>query len=85
MYDYDPKNKTLNRKAEDIILQIDNNGNIVVYDKNSKGYRDLLRMNVIEENRVLYENDYYGRYSYSSSSFSTPTCGGHTYMFFIQA
>ena len=52
MYDYDPKNKTLNRKAEDIILQIDNNGNIVVYDKNSKGYRDLLRMNVIEENRV---------------------------------
>ena len=76
MYDYDPKSKTLNRKAEDIILQIDNNGNIVVYDKDSKGYRDLLRMNVIEENRVLYEDSYYGTYSYSSSSFTTITCKG---------
>ncbi|MEI0565732.1 hypothetical protein [Brachyspira pulli] len=74
MYDYDPKTKTLNRKAEDIILQIDNNGNIVVYDKNSKGYRDLLRMNVIEENRVLYESGSYGNYSYSSSSFVTRNC-----------
>ncbi|AEM22498.1 hypothetical protein Bint_1882 [Brachyspira intermedia PWS/A] len=76
MYDYDPKTKTLNRKAEDIILQIDNNGNIVVYDKDSKGYRYLLRMNVIEENRVLYEDDYYGSYSYSSSSFTTTDCKG---------
>ncbi|MEI0508008.1 hypothetical protein [Brachyspira intermedia] len=76
MYDYDPKSKTLNRKAEDIILQIDNNGNIVVYDKDSKGYRDLLRMNVIEENRVLYEDSYYGTYSYSSSSFTTTDCKG---------
>ncbi|AEM22242.1 hypothetical protein Bint_1623 [Brachyspira intermedia PWS/A] len=76
MYDYDPKTKTLNRKAEDIILQIDNNGNIVVYDKDSKGYRDLLRMNVIEENRVLYEDSYYGTYSYSSSSYTTINCKG---------
>ena len=70
MYDYDPKSKILNRKAEDIILQIDNSGNIVVYDKDSKGYDDLLRMNVIEEDRVLYEDYYYGKYSYSSSSFT---------------
>ncbi|MEI0557090.1 hypothetical protein [Brachyspira intermedia] len=76
MYDYDPKTKTLNKKAEDIILQIDNNGNIVVYDKDSKGYDDLLRMNVIEENRVLYEDDYYGSYSYSSSYFTTINCNG---------
>lgn len=76
MYDYDPKSKILNRKAEDIILQIDNSGNIVVYDKDSKGYDDLLRMNVIEENRVLYEDYYYGKYSYSSSSFTTITCKG---------
>ena len=76
MYDYDPKTKTLNRKAEDIILQIDNSGNIVVYDKDSIGYNDLLKMNVIEENRVLYENDYYGTYSYSSTSFTTTDCKG---------
>ena len=76
MYDYDPKSKTLNKKAEDIILQIDESKNIVVYDKDSKGYDDLLRMNVIEENRVLYEDYYYGKYSYSSSSFSTITCKG---------
>ena len=76
MYDYDPKTKTLNRKAEDIILQIDNDGNIVVYDKDSKGYRYLLRMDVIEENRVLYEDSYYGTYSYSSSSFTTINCKG---------
>ena len=76
MYDYDPKTKTLNRKAEDIILQIDNSGNIVVYDKDSIGYNDLLKMNVIEENRVLYENDYYGTYSYSSTSFTTTNCKG---------
>ena len=76
MYDYYPKSKTLNKKAEDIILQIDNNVNIVVYDKDSKGYRDLLRMNVIEENRVLYEDYNYGTYSYSSSSFTTITCKG---------
>ena len=80
MYDYDPKSKILNRKAEDIILQIDNSGNIVVYDKDSKGYDDLLRMNVIEENRVLYEDYYYGKYSYSSSSFTTTDCkGGEDY------
>ncbi|MEI0564380.1 hypothetical protein [Brachyspira pulli] len=76
MYDYDPKSKILNRKAEDIILQIDNSGNIVVYDKDSKGYYDLLRMNVIEENRVLYEDYNYGTYSYSSSSFYTTDCKG---------
>ncbi|PCG19592.1 hypothetical protein [Brachyspira sp. G79] len=76
MYDYDPKSKTLNKKAEDIILQIDESGNIVVYDKDSKGYDDLLRMNVIEENRVLYEDYYYGKYSYSSSSFYTTDCKG---------
>ncbi|WP_256097189.1 hypothetical protein [Brachyspira hampsonii] len=33
-------------------------------------------MNVIEENRVLYENSYYGTYSYSSSSFYTTDCKG---------
>ena len=76
MYDYDPKSKTLNKKAEDIILQIDDDGNIVVYDKDSKGYRDLLRMNVIEEYRVLYEYYSYGTYSYSSSSFTTKNCKG---------
>ncbi|WP_308461622.1 hypothetical protein [Brachyspira hampsonii] len=76
MYDYDPKIKTLNKKAEDIILQIDESGNIVVYDKDSKGYDDLLRMNVIEENRVSYEDSYYGTYSYSSSSFYTTDCKG---------
>ena len=76
MYDYDPKSKTLNKKAEKIILQIDDSGNIVVYDKDSKGYDDLLRMNVIEEDRVLYEDYYYGRYSYSSSSFTTTDCKG---------
>ena len=76
MYDYDPKIKTLNKKAEDIILQIDDSGNIVVYDKDSKGYYDLLRMNVIEENRVLYEDYNYGTYSYSSSSFYTTDCKG---------
>ena len=76
MYDYDPKSKALNRKAEDIILQIDDSGNIVVYDKDSKGYYDLLRMNVIEENRVLYEDYNYGTYSYSSSSFYTTDCKG---------
>ena len=76
MYDYDPKSKTLNKKAEDIILQIDESKNIVVYDKDSKGYDDLLRMNVIEENRVLYEYYDYGSYSYSSSSFTTTDCKG---------
>ena len=76
MYDYDPKSKALNKKAEDIILQIDDSGNIVVYDKDSKGYYDLLRMNVIEENRVLYEDYNYGTYSYSSSSFYTTDCKG---------
>ncbi|MEI0531398.1 hypothetical protein R4I97_07550 [Brachyspira pilosicoli] len=74
MYDYDPKSKTLNKKAEKIILQIDDNGNIIVYDKNSKGYDDLLRMNVIEEDRVLYEYYSYGSYKYSSSSFVTRNC-----------
>ena len=76
MYDYDPKSKALNKKAEDIILQIDDSGNILVYDKDSKGYYDLLRMNVIEENRVLYENYNYGTYSYSSSSYTTINCNG---------
>ena len=76
MYDYDPKSKALNKKAEDIILQIDESGNILVYDKDSKGYYDLLRMNVIEENRVLYENYNYGTYSYSSSSYTTINCKG---------
>ncbi|MEI0486920.1 hypothetical protein [Brachyspira intermedia] len=76
MYDYDPKSKTLNKKAEKIILQIDDSGNIVVYDKDSKGYDELSIMNVIEENRVLYEDYYYGRYSYSSSSFTTTDCKG---------
>ena len=76
MYDYDPKSKTLTQTAEDIILQIDDSGNILVYDKDSKGYYDLLRMNVIEENRVLYEDYYYGKYSYSSSSFYTTDCKG---------
>ena len=76
MYDYDPKSKALNKKAEDIILQIDDSGNILVYDKDSKGYYDLLRMNVIEENRVLYEDYNYGTYSYSSSSFYTTDCKG---------
>ncbi|WP_420535786.1 hypothetical protein [Brachyspira intermedia] len=66
MYDYDPKSKTLNKKAEKIILQIDDSGNIVVYDKDSKGYDELSIMNVIEENRVLYEDYYYGRHSYTS-------------------
>ncbi|OEJ13564.1 hypothetical protein BFL38_02105 [Brachyspira hampsonii] len=80
MYDYDPKSKALNKKAEDIILQIDESGNIVVYDKDSKGYSDLLRMNIIEENRVLYEDSYYGTYSYSSSSYTTINCkGGENY------
>ncbi|WP_258222276.1 hypothetical protein [Brachyspira hampsonii] len=65
MYDYDPKSKTLNKKANNVILQIDDSGNIIVYDKNSKGYNHLLKMNVIEENRVLYEDYYYGKYSYS--------------------
>ena len=74
MYNYDPKSKTLNKKAEKIILQIDDNGNIIVYDKNSKGYDDLLRMNVIEEDRVLYEYYSYGSYKYSSSSFVTRNC-----------
>ncbi|MEI0518173.1 hypothetical protein [Brachyspira murdochii] len=76
MYDYDPKSKALNKKAEDIILQIDESGSILVYDKDSKGYDDLLRMNVIEENRVLYEDYYYGKYSYSSSSFTATDCKG---------
>lgn len=76
MYEYIPENKTLTQTAKNIILQIDDDGNIVVYDKNSKGYRYLLRMNVIEENRVLYEDDYYGRYSYFSSYFTTTNCKG---------
>lgn len=84
MYDYDPKSKTLNKKAEKIILQIDNSGNIVVYDKNSKGYNELSIMNVIEENRVLYEDGNYGGYWYSSSFFTTINCNGeertHTFL-----
>ena len=76
MYEYKPENKTLTQTARNIILQIDDDGNIIVYDKNSKGYSDLLKMNVIEENRVLYEYYSYGSYKYSSSSFTTINCKG---------
>ena len=79
MYEYIPETKTLTQTAKNIILQIDDNVNIMIYDKNSKGYSDLLKMNIIEENRVLYEDYYYGTYSYSSASFNTPTCTGHPY------
>ncbi|WP_300367308.1 hypothetical protein [Brachyspira sp.] len=74
MYDYDPKSKALNKKATKIILQIDDNGNISVYDKNSIGYDDLLMMDVIEENRVLYEGYNYGNYNHSSQSFILIDC-----------
>ena len=74
MYEYEPKSITLNKKARNIILQIDDDGNIMIYDKNSKGYYDLLKMNVIEENRVLYEYYYYGDYKYSSTNFITKNC-----------
>ncbi|WP_297285698.1 hypothetical protein [uncultured Brachyspira sp.] len=76
MYEYMPERKTLTQTSKNVILQIDDDGNIIVYDKNSKGYSDLLKMNVIEEDRVLYETSYYGKYSYFSSYFTTKNCKG---------
>ena len=76
MYEYKPENKTLTQTAKNIILQIDDNANIMIYDKNSKGYSDCYYMNVIEEDRVLYEYYDYGTYSYSSRSFTTTDCKG---------
>ena len=74
MYEYIPETKILTQTAKNVILQIDDDGNIVVYDKNSKGYSDLLKMNIIEEDRVLYEYYSYGTYSYSFNSFITKNC-----------
>ena len=74
MYEYIPETKILTKTAKNVILQIDDDGNIVVYDKNSKGYSDLLKMNIIEEDRVLYEYYSYGTYSYSFNSFITKNC-----------
>lgn len=76
MYDYDPERKKLNKTDKNIILEIDDNANIMIYDKNSKGYSDCYYMNVIEEDRVLYEYYDYGTYSYSSRSFTTTDCKG---------
>ena len=76
MYEYIPENKTLTQTAKNVILQIDDDGNIIVYDKNSKGYSDCYSMNVIEEDRVLYEYYSYGSYKYSSGSFTTIDCKG---------
>ncbi|MBW5398382.1 hypothetical protein, partial [Brachyspira pilosicoli] len=76
MYEYIPENKTLTQTAKNVILQIDDDGNIIVYDKNSKGYSDCYSMNVIEEDRVLYEYYSYGSYKYSSGSFTTTDCKG---------
>lgn len=76
MYEYKLETKTLTQIDRRVILQIDDNANIMIYDKNSKGYDDLLRMNVIEEDRVLYEYYSYGSYKYSSSSFTTINCKG---------
>lgn len=76
IYDYDPERKKLNKTDKNIILEIDDNANIMIYDKNSKGYSDCYYMNVIEEDRVLYEYYDYGTYSYSSRSFTTTDCKG---------
>lgn len=76
MYEYKPETKTLTQIDRRVILQIDDDGNIIVYDKNSKGYSDCYYMNVIEEDRVLYEYYDYGTYSYSSRSFTTTDCKG---------
>ncbi|WP_157150725.1 hypothetical protein [Brachyspira sp. SAP_772] len=76
MYEYKPETKTLTQTARNVILQIDDDGNIIVYDKDSKGYYDCYYMNVIEEDRVLYEYYDYGKYWYSSSSFTTKNCKG---------
>ena len=79
MYEYMPERKTLTQTSKNVILQIDDDGNIIVYDKNSKSYSDCYYMNVIEEDRVLYELSSYGDYSYSLSNFYTPTCKGTPY------
>lgn len=76
MYEYKPETKTLTQIDRRVILQIDDDGNIMIYDKNSKGYSDCYYMNVIEEDRVLYEYYDYGTYSYSSRSFTTTDCKG---------
>ncbi|WP_157149186.1 hypothetical protein [Brachyspira pilosicoli] len=76
MYEYKPETKTLTQIDRRVILQIDDNANIMIYDKNSKGYSDCYYMNVIEEDRVLYEYYDYGTYSYSSRSFTTTDCKG---------
>ncbi|MEI0532075.1 hypothetical protein R4I97_10985 [Brachyspira pilosicoli] len=74
MYNYDPKSKTLNKIAINVILEIDNNANINVYAKNV--YDDIFdrlkyNISVIENDKVIYEPNSYGKYSISNISPST--------------
>ena len=74
MYNYDPKSKTLNRTANNVILEIDNNANINVYAKNID-WSDFIKLNdisAIEDDKVIHEPDYdpdvYGKCSISNIS-----------------
>ena len=71
MYNYDPKSKTLNKIDENIILQIDDNGNINIYAKNvnySIFGRLKYNISVIENDKIIYEPDTYGSFSMSDIS-----------------
>ncbi|MEI0565225.1 hypothetical protein [Brachyspira pulli] len=66
MYNYDPKSKTLNQIDKNIILQIDDNGNINIYAKDVN-YDTFSRLkyniSVIENDKIIYEPYTYGGFS----------------------
>lgn len=55
-YEYDAKTKSLNNKAINIILKIEDNGELTVYNENTdyKTWIHLNEMNIIETDKVSY-------------------------------
>ncbi|MEI0610950.1 hypothetical protein [Brachyspira pilosicoli] len=71
MYEYIPETKTLNQIDKNIILQIDDNGNINIYAKNvdySIFGRLKYSISVIENDKIIYEPNEYGTFSMSNIS-----------------
>ena len=69
MYEYIPETKTLTQKSYNVILQIDDNGNINIYAKNvdySIFGRLKYSISVIENDKIIYEPNTYGSFFMSN-------------------
>lgn len=85
IYEYNAYTKNITRKGNNALLELNDNGNLIVYGRNlnSQIWKHLQNMNIIDENQVWYQDEGIqngmGIYSISSVQTGNPQKFGGKY------